>query len=141
MHTFVTIGGQAAGQQRVHQEGQEDTRRPATLDEGVLGFLTRHRIDSFGKVWFLLFLWQREGHAISRSLAPLATFSDAVTLDETIGELEDAGLLLRQEGRCVLRTDAGIERDLAALQTVYEDPLTRRQLLSRLYQPAPGWDA
>lgn len=124
----------------MHTTVQTETLPPSSLDEGLQRFLTRHRIDSFGKVWFLLFLWQREGHAISRAFAPVATFSDAVTLDETIDELESVGLLLQQEDRCVLRKDAETENGLRSMRATYEDPLARQQLLSRLYQLSSRWD-
>ena len=103
-------------------------------DTNLSHFLHQHQIDSFNKVWFLLFLWQRSEQSISRSFARMATFSDERTLDEIIGELENAGLLTVQDEKCTLRRESEIEMGLSAMLRAYEDPIARQQLLSRLYR-------
>ena len=104
------------------------------IDENLSRFLSQRRIDSFNKVWFLLFLWQRSENSINRAFARMATFSDELTLDETIGELECAGLLTVQDGTCSLRRESEIETGISAMLLTYEDPIARQHLLSRLYR-------
>lgn len=104
------------------------------IDTNLNHFLRQHQIDSFNKVWFLLFLWQRSEHSINRAFARMATFSDERTLDEIIGELESVGLLTLQDGKCALRRESAIEMGIRAMLTAYEDPIARQQLLSRLYR-------
>jgi len=116
---------------------QTQTRtQPTThpIDENLSRFLAQRGIDSFNKVWFLLFLWQRSENSINRAFACMATFSDELTLDETIGELERAGLLTVQDGTCSLRRESEIERGLHSMFLTYEDPIARQHLLSRLYR-------
>lgn len=108
--------------------------QPHLNDTDVGHFLHQHQIDSFSKVWFLLFLWQRSEQSISRTFASMATFSDERTLDETIGELEKAGLLTLQDGKCALRRESAIETGISAMLTAYEDPVARQRLLARLYR-------
>ena len=55
-------------------------------DTNLSHFLRQHQIDSFNKVWFLLFLWQRSEHSVNRAFARIATFTDERTLDEIIGK-------------------------------------------------------
>lgn len=105
-----------------------------TNDANLTYFLRQHQIDSFNKVWFLLFLWQRSERSISRTFAQMATFSDERTLDEIIGELESAGLLTLEDGKCALRRESDIEMGIRAMLTAYEDPIARQQLLTRLYR-------
>ena len=105
-----------------------------SIDENLSHFLCERRIDSFNKVWFLLFLWQRNEHSVNRAFARIATFSDDPTLDETIHELEDTGLLTMQDGQCCVCQGAEIEAGLNAMLLTYEDPIARQSLLSRLYR-------
>ncbi len=112
----------------------QTTNRHQPIDENLGRFLVQRRIDSFNKVWFLLFLWQRSEHSVNRAFARMATFSDDPTLDEIISELENVGLLTLQDGKCMLRRESEIETGLAAMLLTYEDPIARQQLLSRLYR-------
>ena len=105
-----------------------------SIDTNLSHFLLQHQIDSFNKVWFLLFLWQRSERSINRAFARMATFSDERTLDEIIGELENAGLLTVQGEQCALRQESEIETGLNAMLSAYEDPVARQQLLTRLYR-------
>lgn len=109
-------------------------------DTNLSHFLRQHQIDSFNKVWFLLFLWQRGEHSVNRAFARIATFSDERTLDEIIGELESAGLLTLQDGKCALRQESEIKTGLSAMLTAYEDPIARQQLLARLYRRTTVYD-
>lgn len=55
-------------------------------------FIPNRKIDSFLKIWFLLFLHQHsQEDKISREYVRQVTFTDAPTLDEVIDELLDAG--------------------------------------------------
>ncbi len=54
----------------------------------------RRRIDKCHKIWFQLFMHQHdEQRLISREDIRQVTLADALTLDEVIGELRQAGLL------------------------------------------------
>ena len=112
----------------------QTNNRHHPFDENLSRFLTQRRIDSFNKVWFLLFLWQRSEYSINRAFAHMATFSDEPMLDETINELESAGLLTVEDGQCSLRRESEIETSLRSMLLTYEDPIARQQLLSRLYR-------
>jgi len=108
-----------------------------SMDKTLSDFLIRRRIDSFHKVWFLLFLWQRSEHSVNRFFARALTFSDEPTLDEIIDELSNAGLLRMQDDECILRQGAEINAGLASMQATFEDPIARQHLLNCLYQQPP----
>ncbi len=119
----------------------QNSNRTRALDENLSRFLAQRQIDSFSKVWFLLFLWQRSEEAINRDFARIATFSDERTLDEIIEELADVGLITVGDGTCALRRETEIEVGLHAMLSTYEDPVARQQLLGRLYRHStPRYD-
>ncbi len=104
---------------------------PASLEE----FILHRKIDSFHKIWFLLFLHQhtREDR-INREYVRQVTFTDAPALDEVIDELQDAGLLIANGEALSLRDAPGVRSDLNAMADVFEDPAGRQELLRRLYR-------
>lgn len=98
-------------------------------------FILRRRIDSFHKIWLLLFLHQHsQEDRINRDYVRLVTFTDAPALDEVIEELQDAGLLIANGETLSLKDDPGVRSDLDAMADVYEDPAGRQELLRRLYR-------
>ncbi len=64
---------------------------PASLER----FILQRKIDSFHKIWCLLFLHQHSAdYKFSRDNVRQVTFTDAPTLDEAVDDLHDAGLLV-----------------------------------------------
>lgn len=106
---------------------------PASLEE----FLLRRKIDSFHKIWFLLFLHQHSHEdQINRDYVRKVTFTDAPTLDEVIHELQDAGLL-KSTGETLSLVDAPeVRSELDTMALVFEDPTGRQELLRGLYRNA-----
>ncbi len=93
------------------------------------------QIDSFHKVWLLLFLHQRlHEDGINRDYLRQVTFADAPTLDEAVYELQDAGLLIATGEALSLRDAQEVRSDLDTMARVFEDPLGRQDLLRRLYR-------
>ena len=107
------------------------------LPESLERFILHRRIDSFHKVWFLLFLHRHSNkHQINREYVRQVTFTDAPTLDEAIEELEDVGLL-SCTGEVLSLDDAPDARcQLDTMAHYFEDPTGRQELLRRLYKHA-----
>ena len=106
---------------------------PASLER----FILHRKIDSFHKIWFLLFLHQHSPeNRINRDYVRQITFTDAPTLDEVIEELQDAGLLESTGEALSLRDAPEARSDLDMMAHVFEDPTGRQELLRRLYRHA-----
>ena len=107
------------------------------LPESLERFILHRRIDSFHKIWFLLFLHRHSNkHQISREYVRQVTFTDAPTLDEAIEELEDVGLL-SCTGEVLSLDDApDVRCQLDTMAHYFEDPTGRQELLRRLYKHA-----
>ena len=93
------------------------------LPESLERFILHRRIDSFHKIWFLLFLHRHSNkHQISREYVRQVTFTDAPTLDEAIEELEDVGLL-SCTGEVLSLDDApDVRCQLDTMAHYFEDP-------------------
>ena len=107
------------------------------LPESLERFILHRRIDSFHKVWFLLFLHRHSNkHQINREYVRQVTFTDAPTLDEAIEEFEDVGLL-SCTGEVLSLDDApDVRCQLDTMAHYFEDPTGRQELLRRLYKHA-----
>ena len=106
---------------------------PASLER----FIIHRRIDSFHKLWFLLFLHQRSNeNRVNREYVRQVTFADAPTLDEVIDELQNAGLLKTRGESLSIVDDQEVRSDLDRMASVFEDPPGRQELLRRLYRHA-----
>ena len=105
------------------------------LPYSLENFMRRRRIDSYHKIWFLLFMHQHsEQRLISREYIRQVTFADAPTLDEVIGELGQAGLLTAVGELLRLDDAAEVRRELDAMAVAFEDPSGRQELLRLLYR-------
>ena len=104
------------------------------LPDSLERFILHRRIDSFHKIWFLLFLYQRtERQQVNREYVRQVTFTDAPALDEVIEELQDAGQLTAS-GKQLHLDDAPVVRcELDALALVFEDPTVRQELLTAVF--------
>ena len=106
---------------------------PASLEK----FIQQHRIDSFHKIWFLLFLHQHtEQQQSNREYIRQVTFTDAPTLDEMIEELQQSGLLTATGELLRLGDAPDMRRELDALAHVFAEPIVRQELLRKLYRRA-----
>ncbi len=106
---------------------------PVSLEQ----FMLHRRIDSFHKIWLLLFLHrQPDGHQISREYIRQVTFTDAPTLDEVIGELQDTGLLAAAGEALSLKYAPEVRCELDRMALIFEDPTGRQELLRKLYRHA-----
>lgn len=105
------------------------------MNEILLRFIHGRRIDSFQKVSFLLFLYRyAQNHGVSHEFARQLNFSSDPQFDDMIVELTAAGIL-QQHGRCyILPNEPEVRQGLDSLMQAYEDPLTRQDLLGRLYR-------
>ena len=107
------------------------------LPDSLERFILRRRIDSYHKIWFLLFLHQHaEQRQINREYIRQVTFTDAPTLDEAIEELEEAGLSTAAGKVLNLEDAADVRCELDTMALVFEDPTGRQELLRRLYRHA-----
>lgn len=107
------------------------------LPDSLERFILQRRIDSFHKIWFLLFLHQHsEQRQINREYIRQVTFTDAPTLDEVIEELEEAGLLTAAGDALSLEDAPDVRCELDVMALVFEDPTGRQELLRRLYRHA-----
>ncbi len=97
--------------------------------------MRRRRIDSYHKIWFLLFVHQHsERRMISREYIRQVTFADAPTLDEVIGELGQVGLLTAAGELLRLDDAPEAQHELDAMALAFEDPIGRQELLGLLYR-------
>ncbi len=106
---------------------------PASLER----FILQRKIDSFHKIWFLLFLHQHAHEdKTHRDYARQVSFADAPTLDEVIEELQDAGLPMATGEALSLRDAPEVRSKLETMAHVFEDPTGRQELLRRPYMHA-----
>ena len=123
--------------QRVMQTGLQEMKRGQMLPASLERFMLLRQIDSFHKVWLLLFFHQRSHEdGINREYLRQVTFADAQTLNEAVDELQDAGLLIATGEALSLRDALEVRSDLDTMARVFEDPLGRQDLLRRLYRRA-----
>ena len=105
------------------------------LPDSLEQFRLHRRIDSFHKIWLLLFLHQQPyGHQINREYMRQVTFTDAPTLDEVIGELQDTGLLTASGEALSLGYAPEVRCELDRMALIYEDPTGQQFLLRKLYR-------
>ncbi len=107
------------------------------LPDSLEKFILHRRIDSFHKIWFLLFMHKHsQRDRINREFVRQVTFTDAPTLDELIEELKESGLLTSSNEVLRLEDSPEVRTDLDTMAHVFEDPSGRQELLQRLYRHA-----
>lgn len=104
------------------------------LTDSLEKFISHRRIDSYQKVWFLMFLHQHTSQQqLNREYVRRVTFTDTPALDEAIEELQEAGLLLANGELLRLDEAPDIRQELDALVVAFADPTARQELLRKLY--------
>ena len=94
--------------------------------------LTRH-IDSFQKLQFLLFLSKHpEMKKTCREFGECMYFGPTPLMDQMIGQLHHAGLVERVENCYQLRREPEVLSCLQHLAGLFENPLTRQQMLAQV---------
>lgn len=84
-----------------------------------------------------MFLYQNfHEDMIHRDYERQVSFAGAPTLDEVIGELQDAGVLISTGEALRLRDAPRVRSELETMAHVLEDPTGRQELLRRLYRHA-----
>ncbi len=107
------------------------------LPDSLEKFILHRRIDSFHKIWFLLFMHKHsQQDRINREYVRQVTFTDAPALDEVIEELKESGLLTSSNEVLRLEDTPEVRSDLDTMAHVFEDPSGRQELLRRLYRHA-----
>ena len=132
----VTLAAHGKCDMEMRTGNQEEDVRPM-LPTSLERFIVHRRIDSFHKLWFLLFLHQRSNeNRVNREYLRQVTFADDPTLDEVIDELQNAGLLKTRGESLSIVDDQEVRSDLDRMASVFEDPWGRQELLRRLYRHA-----
>ncbi|MCB0163323.1 MAG: hypothetical protein KDI79_03790 [Anaerolineae bacterium] len=92
--------------------------------------LARWQIDSSQKLYFLLFLHNHpQLKGTGQELAEHAFLGDTPQTDRIIADLQQMGLLDREDNSYRLRETPEIKAELQALAYAFEQPLSRQRLL------------
>jgi hypothetical protein len=103
------------------------------MNDYVGNFIRENNIDSFHKLYFLLFLYRHPKLAgTSQQFAERLYLGDVSLLEEIINDLRSAGLVDCVENRYVLQDEPKIRLHLRHLTTAYDDPLVRQQILEQV---------
>ena len=117
--------------------GPQQRKRRQVLPDSLERFILNRKIDSFLKISFLLLLHRHSpGDQINRDYVRQVSLTDALTPDEVISELLDAGLLITSFEVSCLREAPELRSDIDSMAHVLEDPKGREELLRRLYRHA-----
>jgi hypothetical protein len=103
------------------------------MSNTVASFIRAKHIDSFQKLFFLLFLHQHPAlTGTSREFAELLYLGDVRLLEEIITDLQTVGLVVCAENRCKLHDEPDIRSHLEHLARAFEDPLIRQEILDQI---------
>ncbi|GAB4407309.1 MAG: hypothetical protein Fur0044_00120 [Anaerolineae bacterium] len=106
------------------------------MNDMVVKFIRTKRIDSFQKLRFLLFLYQRPGlTGTCQELARQLYLGDEVLVRRIIADLQRAGLLVIDAGGCCgLEIKPEVRMSLGHLARAFADPLLRQEVLDQIRQ-------
>ena len=108
------------------------------MDDTLANFIRDRHIDSFQKLYFLLFLYQHPHlKGTSQQIACQSYLADGQLMERIIKELQMAGLIDFANGRCVLCDEPGLILNLESLARTFANPLTRQQLLDQVKAKIP----
>ncbi|MCP4363308.1 MAG: hypothetical protein GY796_35360 [Chloroflexi bacterium] len=103
------------------------------MNETVTRFIHRRHIDSFQKLYVLLFLAQHpESKGTSQKLAEQLFLGDISLLEKIKVDLQQVGLLIDEDFGWELTNEPDIRRSLEYLVKVFEQPLARQKLLEEI---------
>lgn len=101
--------------------------------DGVSHYIRTKQIDSFQKLRFLLFLYQHPDlKGTVQEFSERLYLGDIPLLTDIIMDLQHVGLVARTQNRYTLRNKSEIKLNLQRLTEVFEDPITRQELLSQV---------
>ncbi len=101
--------------------------------DDIASFIRAKHIDSFQKLCFLLFLHEHpESSWTSQEVAEKLYLGDVPLLEGIIADLRSAGLIDCVSHRCTLHDEPDVRSCLQRLDEMFEDPLTRQQILDQV---------
>jgi hypothetical protein len=99
----------------------------------IAAFIHARQINSFQKLFFLLFLYQHpEIQGTSQEFGTRLYLGNTGLTDKLLTELQQAGLVDQIENGYKLHEGTDVSLDLRRLAQAFEDPLTRQQLLDQV---------
>jgi len=106
------------------------------MNDIVVNFIRANRIDSFQKLHFLLFLYQRPGlTGTCQELARQLYLGDELLVSRIIADLQRVGLLvIDRSGCCGLEIKPEVRMALDHLARDFADPLSRQMILDQIKQ-------
>lgn len=101
--------------------------------DGVINYLRAKRIDSFQKLRFLLFLHQHPHiKGTIQEFSESLYLGDIPLLTGIIRDLQQVGLVARIGNRYSLHNKSEVRLNLQRLAEVFEDPISRQELLDQI---------
>jgi hypothetical protein len=106
------------------------------MNDILVNFIRAKRIDSFQKLRFLLFLYQRPGlTGTCQELARQLYLGDELLVRRIIADLQRVGLLVIDTGGCCgLEIKPEVRMSLDHLARAFADPLLRQMILDQIKQ-------
>jgi hypothetical protein len=99
----------------------------------ITKFIRARHIDSFQKLGVLAFLYQHsESSWTSQEISEKLYLGDVPLLEDIIADLRSAGLVDCEGNGCTLHNEPGVTSCLQRLDEIFEDPLTRQQVLDQV---------
>jgi hypothetical protein len=103
------------------------------LMDPITEFIHARQIDSFQKLFLLLFLYQHPSiQGTSQEFGARLYLGNTELMERILTDLQQAGLVDQIENGYKLHNGADISPDLRRLAQAFEDPLTRQQLLDQV---------
>jgi hypothetical protein len=101
--------------------------------DGVINYLRVKRIDSFQKLRFLLFLHQHPHiKGTIQEFSEALYLGDILLLTGIVRDLQQVGLVACVGNRYSLHNKSEIRSNLQRLAEVFEDPISRQELLNQM---------
>lgn len=105
-----------------------------------INFLRKKNINSFQKLRFLLFLQQHpDFQGTAQDYAHHLHLGSSLLLNDIIHELQYVGLLVNSKGRWRLTDEAEVREALHHLARIFENPITRQEILAHLKPPTTAY--
>ena len=99
----------------------------------IVEFIHVRHIDSFQKLFFLLFLYQHPDiQGTSQEFGTRLYLGNVQLIEKILADLQRAGLVDKVENGYKLHMAEDTCLDLSLLAQAFEDPLTRQQLLDQV---------